>query len=165
MSNQKHPAYHINRQIVRWWRVVNASPSLKARLRELADEATEGLAIELGGPKPDGLMRLTAGMIVLTVRTAREEAIRLIEHGASTKQANAAFLCLDGGRAVGGWATPCAGWNCVNVAFGMKRDSYARRHCYSRCSPRRPHRAAVPQFVMISTSVRHTAASSSPPGR
>jgi hypothetical protein len=39
-------------------------------------------------------VRLTAGMIVLTVRTAREEAIRLIEHGASTKKANAAFLAL-----------------------------------------------------------------------
>jgi len=39
-------------------------------------------------------MRLTAGLIVLTVRTAREEAIRLIEHGASTKKANAAFLAL-----------------------------------------------------------------------
>jgi AcrR family transcriptional regulator len=83
MSDQKHPAYYINSQMVRWWRVVNASPALKARLRELADEATEGLAIELGGPKPEGLMRLTAGMIVLTVRTAREEAIRLIEQGAS----------------------------------------------------------------------------------
>jgi AcrR family transcriptional regulator len=94
MSDQKHPAYYINSQMVRWWRVVNASPSLKARLRELADEATEGLAIELGGPKPAGLVRLTAGMIVLTVRTAREEAIRLIEHGGSTKKANAAFLIL-----------------------------------------------------------------------
>ena len=94
MSDQKHPAFHINSQTVRWWRVVSASSSLKARLRELADEATEGLAIELGGPKPDGLIRLTAGMIVLTVRTAREEAIRLIEHGASTKKANAAFVAL-----------------------------------------------------------------------
>jgi radical SAM superfamily enzyme len=39
-------------------------------------------------------MRLIAGMIVLTVRTAREEATRLIERGASTKKANAAFLAL-----------------------------------------------------------------------
>lgn len=94
MNDQKHPLCHINSQMVSWWRVVDASPALKARLRELADEAAEELAIELGGPKPDGLMRLTAGMIVLTVRTAREEAIRLIEHGASTKKANAAFLAL-----------------------------------------------------------------------
>jgi hypothetical protein len=65
-----------------------------ARLRELADEAAEGLAIELAGPKPDGLARLTAGMIVLTVRTAREESIRLLERGASAKKANAAFRAL-----------------------------------------------------------------------
>ena len=94
MSDQKHPLCHINTGIVSWWRVVAASPALNARLRELADEATEELAIELGGPKPDGQMRLTAGIIVLTLRIAREEAVRLIEHGASTKKANAAFLAL-----------------------------------------------------------------------
>lgn len=92
MSDQKHPLCHINGQMVRWWHVLDASPPLKARLRELSDEAAAGLAIKLGGPKPDGLIRLTAGVIVLTVRTAREEAIRLIERGAATKKANAAFL-------------------------------------------------------------------------
>jgi len=94
MSAQKHPLFHINSKMVGWWRVVDASPSLKARLRELADEATEGLAMELAGPMPDGLTRLTAGMIVLTLRTAREEGTRLIERGASTKKANLAFLTL-----------------------------------------------------------------------
>ncbi|MDR5785288.1 helix-turn-helix domain containing protein [Caballeronia sp. LP003] len=94
MSHQKHPLCHINNQMVSWWRVIDASPTLKARVREVADEASEGLAIELGGPEPDGPARLAAGMIVLTVRTAREEAIRLIEHGASVKKANAAFLTL-----------------------------------------------------------------------
>ena len=90
----KHPLSHIDRQTVGWWRVVAASPSLKARLRELADEAAEGLALELSGPKPDGPARLMAGMIVLTVRTAREEAVRLIERGVSAKKANAALLAL-----------------------------------------------------------------------
>lgn len=94
MSDQKHPLCHINSQMASWWRVANASPSVKARLHELADEATEELAIELGGPKPDGPMRLAAGVIVLTVRTARAEAIRLMERGASAKKANAAFLAL-----------------------------------------------------------------------
>ena len=94
LSDQKHPLSHIERQMVGWWRVVAASPSLKARLRELADEAAEGLAIELGGAKPDGVARLTAGLIVLTVRTAREESVRLLERGASAKKANAAFLEL-----------------------------------------------------------------------
>ena len=35
-----------------------------------------------------------AGMIVLTVRTAREQAIGLLERGGSAKKANAAFLAL-----------------------------------------------------------------------
>jgi AcrR family transcriptional regulator len=94
LRDQKHPLAHIDDQTVGWWRVVAASPSLQARLRELADEAAEGLAIELKGPKPDGLARLMAGMIVLTVRTAREEAIRVFERGGSAKKANAAFLAL-----------------------------------------------------------------------
>ena len=94
LSAQKHPLFHIDKQTVGWWRVVAASPSLKARLRELADEAADGLASELAGPKPDGLARLTAGMIVLTVRTARDEAIRLLERGLSAKKANAESLAL-----------------------------------------------------------------------
>jgi len=94
LSGQKHPLCSVNTQAVNWWRVLAASPSLQARLRELGDEAAEGLAIELAGPKPDGLTRLMAGMIVLTLRTAREEAIRLMERGGSAKKANAAFLAL-----------------------------------------------------------------------
>jgi AcrR family transcriptional regulator len=94
LNDQKHPLSRIDSQTVGWWRVVAASPSLKARLRELADEAAEGLATELAGPKPDGVVRLMAGMIVLTVRTAREDAIGQIERGVSVKKANAAFLAL-----------------------------------------------------------------------
>ena len=94
LSAAKHPLLHVDGQTVGWWRIIAASAPLKARLRELADEAAEGLAIELGGPKPDGLARLTAGMMVLTMRTAREEAIRLLERGASAKKANAALLAL-----------------------------------------------------------------------
>lgn len=94
LCSQKHPLCHIDRQAVDWWRVLAASPSLQARLRELGDEAAEGLAVELAGPKPDGLARLAAGMIVLALRTAREEAVRLMERGESAKKANAAFRAL-----------------------------------------------------------------------
>lgn len=94
MNEQRHPLCHVNAQAAAWWRVVDASPALRARLRELADEAAEGLAVELAGRKPDGFMRLTAGLIVLTVRAAREEAIGLVARGASAKKANAAFLAL-----------------------------------------------------------------------
>jgi AcrR family transcriptional regulator len=94
LGEQKHPLVRVDKRALGWWSVIAASPTLKARLRELADEAAEGLALELAGPKPDGLARLTAGVIVLTVRTAREEAIRLIERGTSEKRANAAFVLL-----------------------------------------------------------------------
>ena len=94
MREQSHPFAYITRQAIDWWRVISASPSLKARLRELSDEAAEGLAIELGGPTPDGLSRLMASVIVATVRTAREEALRVLEHGGSAKKANATLLAL-----------------------------------------------------------------------
>ena len=94
MHSRKEPLCHINALMVGWWRVVNASPALKARMRELADEAAEGLASELAGPKPDGLARMAAAMIVMTLRVAREEAVHQVEKGVSAKKANALFLEL-----------------------------------------------------------------------
>ncbi|WP_394840342.1 TetR/AcrR family transcriptional regulator [Pendulispora rubella] len=94
LREQKHSFSRFDRQTTDFWRFVAASPSLEARLRELNDEAAEGLAIELAGPKPDGLTRLAANMIVLTVHTARQEAVRVFVHGGSTKKANAAFFAL-----------------------------------------------------------------------
>jgi AcrR family transcriptional regulator len=94
LREQKHPFARIYSQTVGWWRVVTASPALKAHLHEIADQAIEGLAVELAGPKPDGLARLAAGMIVLTWRTAYAEGIRVFERGGSAKKANAAFIAL-----------------------------------------------------------------------
>ncbi len=94
LSEQKQPLVHVDRHVVAWWRVVSDSPSLKARLRELADEAAELLAVELGGPKPDGLARLMGALIVVTLRTARSEALHAVERGASAKRANASFRAL-----------------------------------------------------------------------
>ncbi len=94
LCEQKHPFARIDSQTVAWWRVVVESPSLQARLREIGDEAALGLAVELAGPKPSGIARLVAGMIVLTWRTAYGEAIRVFERGGSVKKANAAFIGL-----------------------------------------------------------------------
>ena len=94
LHEQKNPFARIDSQTVRFWRVVAASPSLQARLREVGDETVEWLASELAGPKPDGVARLTAGMIVVTWRTAYGEAIRVFEHGGSAKKANAVFIAL-----------------------------------------------------------------------
>jgi AcrR family transcriptional regulator len=101
LREQKHPFAHFDRHATNFWRFVAASPSLTARLRELNDEAAEGLALELGGAQPGGLARLASGMIVLTIHTAREEAVRSFERGRSAKKANAAFFALiDRGFAV-----------------------------------------------------------------
>jgi AcrR family transcriptional regulator len=94
LREQKHPFARIDSQTVGFFRVVAASPSLKARLREIENEVVEWLALELAGSKPDGSTRLVAGMIVLTWRTAYNEAIRAFEHGASARKANAAFGAL-----------------------------------------------------------------------
>ncbi len=94
LCEQKHPFARIDSQTVGWWRVVAASASLKARVREIGDEVVEGLAVELAGPKADGLAHLVAGMVVLTWRTAYGEGVRVFERGGSTKKANAAFVAL-----------------------------------------------------------------------
>jgi AcrR family transcriptional regulator len=94
LYEQKHPFARIDSQTVAWWRVVTESPSLKARVREIGDETVAALAVELGGPKPDGFTRLVAGMIVLTWRTAYGEGLRVLEGGGSAKKANAVFLAL-----------------------------------------------------------------------
>jgi AcrR family transcriptional regulator len=105
LHEQKHPFARVERQTVRWWRVVAASPSLQARLREIGDEAVEALAVQLAAIRdrrraaavdvePDGFARLVAAMIIVTWRTAYGEAIGVIERGGSAKKAHAAFLAL-----------------------------------------------------------------------
>ncbi|HEY0464884.1 MAG TPA: TetR/AcrR family transcriptional regulator [Polyangiaceae bacterium] len=94
LCEQKHPFAHIDSQTAKWCRVVAASPSLQARLREIGDETVEALAALLAGPTPDGPARLVAGMLVLTWRTAYREALRVFERGGSAKKANAAFIAL-----------------------------------------------------------------------
>jgi AcrR family transcriptional regulator len=91
---QKHPFARVDSQIIAWWRVVSVSPSLTARLREVADEAVEALAVALAGPKPDGATRLVAGMLLLSWRTAYTEALRVFEHERSIKKADVAFTAL-----------------------------------------------------------------------
>jgi len=117
LCEQKHPFARIDSQTVGWWRVVVASPSLAARLREIGDEVALGLAVDLAGPEPDGLARLVAGMIVLTWRTAYADAIRVFERGGSAKKANAAFSALlaRGFAAIDGMA---AGSSQRPAAFG-----------------------------------------------
>ncbi len=94
LNAEKRPLCHVSSMTMRWWRVVDASPALKSRLRELRDEAAEELAMALGGDAVDGRARLAAAMIVVTVSTAREEAFRAVNGGASLRQANQKLLAL-----------------------------------------------------------------------
>jgi AcrR family transcriptional regulator len=89
---QQHPFTRVDRHTVDWWRFLATSPSLQARLREIYDDAAEQLALELDGPNPDSRARLAAGIIVLTVRTAREESVRAFDDGATEAGVAAAFL-------------------------------------------------------------------------
>jgi AcrR family transcriptional regulator len=104
LRDAENPIAHIHPRSVEWWRVVAASSALQARLRELEDQAADGLAAELAGVDPDGPSRLAAGMIVLTLRLAREEAIRVLASGGSPEDADNALLRLAecGFRAVDG---------------------------------------------------------------
>lgn len=94
LCEEKHPFAYVDGEILRWWRVVAASPSLRARVREMGDEAASTLAHELAGPKPDAATRLVAGMVVLTWRNAYSEAVAVVERGGSSKKAGAAFGAL-----------------------------------------------------------------------
>jgi AcrR family transcriptional regulator len=94
LRQQQHPFAHIDATTVGFFRIVAGSPALQARLREIEDEAADMLAAVLGGPKPDGLARLLAGMVVVTWRTAYAEAIRVFERQRSARKANAAFVVL-----------------------------------------------------------------------
>lgn len=94
LRRHKHPLARIDEQTVGWWRIAAASPALSARLREFGDETVGWLAVELFGPKPDGVARLVAGMIVVAWRTAYAEAIRAFEAGASAKKIDATFMAL-----------------------------------------------------------------------
>lgn len=127
LREQKHPFASFDRHTAEFWRFIAASPSLEARLRELNDEAAEGLAIELSGPKPDGFARLAAGMIVLTVRAARQEAVGVFERGGSSKKAHAVFFGLidRGFAAVQGMTA--AGSRAITSGKSVRRPSGTAR--------------------------------------
>jgi AcrR family transcriptional regulator len=91
LSRRGQPFTRTDAEAIGWWRFVATSPSLQARLRELYDEAADGLARALGGPDPDARARLAAGVIVHAVRTARDETIRAHDSGASEYDVAAAF--------------------------------------------------------------------------
>ncbi|MFT3697005.1 MAG: TetR family transcriptional regulator [Kofleriaceae bacterium] len=92
LRDRDHELVRVHPRAGDWWRVVRASPALQARLHEIEDAAAASLAEVIGGAKPDSTARLIAGMLVLAVRTAREEGVRVLDGGGSVKKATATLL-------------------------------------------------------------------------
>jgi hypothetical protein len=68
LREAENPIAHIHPRSVEWWRVVEASGALQARLHELEDQAMRGLAAELEGVTREGFARLAAGVRVVGLR-------------------------------------------------------------------------------------------------
>lgn len=94
LIEKNHPFVRVDEQTIGWWRIVAASMALKARVREIGDEAVDELTTLIGGPKAGGDARLVAGMLVTTWRTAYAEAFAVFERGGSAKKTRAAFVTL-----------------------------------------------------------------------
>jgi AcrR family transcriptional regulator len=71
--------------VLGFWKVVEDSPALRARVRELADEAREELAAHLEGPNAD----LVAGLVVAGWRAAYRAALDAARRGKSPQKAAA----------------------------------------------------------------------------
>lgn len=91
LRERKHPLTRVDRMVADWWRFVASSPSLVSRLRELDDEAADGLAADLGNTAS---AMLAARIIVATIRTSRQQAILVLERGGSIKKSEATLFEL-----------------------------------------------------------------------
>jgi AcrR family transcriptional regulator len=72
-------------EVLGFWKVVEASPSLRARLRELADEARDAIAPHVEGPHAD----LVAGVVVAGWRAAYRAGLEAARRGKSPRKAAA----------------------------------------------------------------------------
>jgi hypothetical protein len=73
--------------VLEFWNVVDASPALHARLRELADELRATLAAHFEGPNAD----LVASVVVAGWGAAYRAALDVARRGKSTQKATAEF--------------------------------------------------------------------------
>jgi AcrR family transcriptional regulator len=71
--------------VLGFWKVVEGSPALLARLRELADEARDALAAHFDGPNAD----LVAGLVVAGWRAAYRTGLDAARRGKSPQKAAA----------------------------------------------------------------------------
>ena len=79
LVEQRHFSVEITADAARFWRTVAASPALRARAREIAEEVERDLgqmlATSVGAPPGDSTARLLAALLVGAWRVALREAL------------------------------------------------------------------------------------------
>jgi AcrR family transcriptional regulator len=101
----RHPFAKFTADVSKFWRVIEKSAALRARARELRDEAEAAMATLLaeaaGVAEPDPTARLVGAMIVDAWRVAYTESLKEHRRGRPSAEVHAAFLArLDAGLAM-----------------------------------------------------------------
>ena len=94
---ERHPFAAVAPNHLRFWAIVEQSPALFARAREIGGEITEAIATHLAAAvdePPDGVTRLLAASIVATWQTAYAESLRAQRANHSQAKVRAAFTDL-----------------------------------------------------------------------
>lgn len=85
LVTSRHPFTKFDDGVLGFWKVVEDSPVLRARLRELADEARDELATHFEGPNAE----LVAGVLVAGWRAAYRAGLDAARRGRSPQKAAA----------------------------------------------------------------------------
>ncbi|MBU8898486.1 TetR/AcrR family transcriptional regulator [Corallococcus sp. H22C18031201] len=93
-----HAFARMNAGVAGFWHMVEVSPALRARLREMGEEAeavlVEELTGQVGAPREDPIARLLAAQVVAAIRVAYSEGLRQIATGEAPEVARAAVVEL-----------------------------------------------------------------------
>jgi AcrR family transcriptional regulator len=94
----RHPFAKFTGEVSKFWRIIEKSDALRARARELRDEAEAELAKLLaevaGTGEPDPIARLLGAMIVDAWRVAYAESLKKHRSGRPSAEVHAEFLEL-----------------------------------------------------------------------
>ncbi len=97
LLDEHHPFAALAPSRVAFWQLVEESPALLARAREIAEELSAVLANQLAasvGKEPDGVAWLLARSIVVTWQSAYAESLRAQRSNQSKAKVRAAFVDL-----------------------------------------------------------------------
>jgi len=98
LSATGHPLGRIAARDVPFWRVVKNSPTLRARLRELGEQAEAGLGALIArteGAQPgDRWPWVTAAAVVAAFRTVHADALRRLQEGEPEDEVAAQYTAL-----------------------------------------------------------------------